>query len=1033
MAYIFKFVNSIKRGSLLCFTATTLVLSSNIQASESRLEDNIEKSTVKHLYDESGELLEEGLELFRLNNFSSAHKLFDEIVLNSSNSDNTSVPEFYRALCAIELNNDFVDAYVDRFEYKYGNTPKASDLHMEYGEYLFNKKEFARAEEQLNLVNSNKLSNKQFQSYSFFRGYLLLSSGDVAQSERMLSNVDSRSEYYNSSKYYLGHIEYTKGNYQNAIDIFNPIKDIEEYRESISYYNASINFNLGNKKEALAQSLQLLEVATGDRAIEMNKIAGECLYAEQRYRKALPHLKTYHLAVDVEDVEENYMYGYTLYQNREYIEAIEPFRKTATKNSALGQNGAYRLAECYLRSERKPEALAAFKSAYTNMHNANIAEDALFNYAKLSYELSWTPFNESIKAFDQYIETYPSSERNVDAYKYLEEVYLTTKNYSLALSSIDKIRSKSSNISSNIKRADQRVSYYRGVELLSSRSPKDAYYMFERSINSGGDSRDYLAKAKFWQGDILYNNDDLSKAISKFTQYLNMEDSNTRDNYTQALYSRGYAYFNMKEYDRAKLDFNKVLSSRPSTEKIKADVLNRVGDCQFSQREFANAIGSFVRAESTGAYEPDYALYMNARCLGLMREFDLKTDILETFYEKYPNSDYMDEAIYESGIAYERLNNNGEALHQYKELVNRYPSSNLAPKALLQMGLIEYNGDNSSRSIEHFKRVIENYPNSDNIEAAKNGLKNNYVELNRVDDYFAFLNSVGMKTTGDSEQEALLFLSAERQYMGKSNSAESSLVEYLSRFPYGASAVNANYYLADLLLQRGAEEDALIRFENVIKAGQSPFYRQSLSQGAYLAFNIGDMGSSENYYKLLLDVAEEPIDKVQAHYGLMNCYLFTNRSAETVSEASLVASSEVASIDQVREAKYNMAKSYIVLGNDTKAKTILKDISQETTSIEGAEAKYLMISYMFDSNAFDLCEKEITSFIDANTPHHYWLAKSFILLAKIYDKKGDQFQAEHTLKSLIDNYASKDDGILEEVNTLLKQYSTREPNKTSVQ
>ena len=52
-------------------------------------------------------------------------------------------------------------------------------------------------------------------------------------------------------------------------------------------------------------------------------------------------------------------------------------------------------------------------------------------------------------------------------------------------------------------------------------------------------------------------------------------------------------------------------------------------------------------------------------------------------------------------------------------------------------------------------------------------------------------------------------------------------------------------------------------------------------------------------------------------------------------------------------------------------------------------------------------------FISKNTPHQYWLAKSFILLSDIYLSQGDRFQARHTLKSIVENYPETDDGIIE--------------------
>jgi TolA-binding protein len=67
----------------------------------------------------------------------------------------------------------------------------------------------------------------------------------------------------------------------------------------------------------------------------------------------------------------------------------------------------------------------------------------------------------------------------------------------------------------------------------------------------------------------------------------------------------------------------------------------------------------------------------------------------------------------------------------------------------------------------------------------------------------------------------------------------------------------------------------------------------------------------------------------------------------------------------------------------------------------------------------DESEKIISEFIDQNTPHQYWMARMFLLLADISIKKGDTLQARATLQSLKDYYSIDNDGILDEVKAKL--------------
>ena len=89
-------------------------------------------------------------------------------------------------------------------------------------------------------------------------------------------------------------------------------------------------------------------------------------------------------------------------------------------------------------------------------------------------------------------------------------------------------------------------------------------------------------------------------------------------------------------------------------------------------------------------------------------------------------------------------------------------------------------------------------------------------------------------------------------------------------------------------------------------------------------------------------------------------------------------------------------------------------------SKEGAEAKYNVCKYYADNNRLKDAENEVMDFISKNSPQKYWLGKSFILLARIYEKMNDLFQATNTLKSVIENYDNKEDGIVEEASAYLK-------------
>ena len=91
----------------------------------------------------------------------------------------------------------------------------------------------------------------------------------------------------------------------------------------------------------------------------------------------------------------------------------------------------------------------------------------------------------------------------------------------------------------------------------------------------------------------------------------------------------------------------------------------------------------------------------------------------------------------------------------------------------------------------------------------------------------------------------------------------------------------------------------------------------------------------------------------------------------------------------------------------------------------GAEAKYLLAQQLYEQTQYGSAETEIMDFIERNTPHQYWLARAFVLLADVYIKQNDDFQAKQYLISLEENYKGNDD-IKQMIDVRLNQIRERE-------
>ena len=140
---------------------------------------------------------------------------------------------------------------------------------------------------------------------------------------------------------------------------------------------------------------------------------------------------------------------------------------------------------------------------------------------------------------------------------------------------------------------------------------------------------------------------------------------------------------------------------------------------------------------------------------------------------------------------------------------------------------------------------------------------------------------------------------------------------------------------------------------------------------------------------------------------------------KSIDAANKITSSTNMPEELVRGAIFIRAKASYSLNEFDEALVDFRKTGTEITSIEGAESKYRVAEILFMKGSIDESEKIVTQFIDQNSPHQYWMAKTFLLLADISIKKGDTLQARATLQSLNEYYTVKDDGILDEVKTKL--------------
>ena len=809
--------------------------------------------------------------------------------------------------------------------------------------------------------------------------------------------------------YNLGYIDYVEGRYDAALKAFTSLKNDDVYDSLVPYYIGEIHLLRGEYKQADEVASDYLRHFAGHKdEAEMQRIQGEARYGLQDYLNAVSSLEAYVNAVETPQRKAMYELGMGYYHTGAYSKATEMLGRTTMAQDALAQNANLHMGLAYLQLKDRNQARMAFEQASIGDYDKAVKEQALYNYALCIHETSYSPFAESVIVFERFLNEFPDSRYRERVNDYLVETYMNTRSYDAALKSIAKI----SKPGPRIMEAKQKILFRLGTQEFANARFADALQYFNRSLEIGQYNTATQADAYYWRGEANYRLEKYQQAGKDLRRYLELAKDKRSQEYGLALYNLGYADFKQQHYSSALNWFSRFVNEGTKDNKqVLADAYNRMGDCNFYARKFDDARRSYDKAEQMDPSLGDYSLYQEGFVKGLQKDYNGKIQSLNQLITNYPQSQYIDDALYEQGRAFVQLEDNANAIERFQLLVKNFPQSNMARRASNEIGLLYYQDDKYPEAITAYKEVIKNYPGSEEARLAQRDLKSIYIDLNKVDEYADFASTIPGGANFDvNERDSLTYVAAERVYMrGENAEARNSFVKYLQTFPEGAFSLNANYYIGLIDYNQKNYESASAHLNKVLEYPDNKYSEEAMMMSAEMAYLAKDYGKSLDLYKLLKDRASTPERRELAATGMLRSAAMANNDEEVILAATAVLADAKVAPELENEARHYRAQSLVKVNQVQHAVADWKALAQDTRNVYGAEAKYRLAQYLFDTGKTADAEKEVLNYLEVSTPHTYWLARSFVLLSDIYAKLDRKLEARQYLLSLKQNYQANDD------------------------
>ncbi len=914
--------------------------------------------------------------------------------------------DFYLSLCAIGLEDDSALKRLSFFSELYPHSPYANQVGFNKGLLLSTSQEYNRAREEFLNVDYKKLNRSQREEYDIRMGYITFLDGDYSAAKGHFDKIPLGSEYYDHSLYYRSYISYSQEDLESAKDGFTRLTQSDIYGVISPYYLLQIEFQLGNYKYVIERGEELIKKVTPEQRAEITRTMSESCFRLGDFEGAIRYISLYETFGGRMSREDSYILGFSLYRLTDYKTAQEHLRKASGADDALTQNASFHLADCYLRLGNKKGAMQAFAMASNDKYNPEIAEDALFNYGKLQFELGGGVFNEAINVLTRYINKYPNSNRATEAKKLLAAAYYNSSSYDAAYKAIKEIKSPDA----DIRAALQKITYFRALEAMNRGDYSLAKSNFAES-QSAGISPKYSALSEFWLGEIAYFEGDYSSALKSFNTYL-ARAPKTDSTYAMAQYSTAYALLKGGNESAALRYFNSYLATKPTDISLRTDAQNRVGDILYGERQFAEASKSYQLSTKAAGAGGDYARYQLSMVDGIRGFTNRKISGLEAIV-KADGGAYADDALYELGRTHMAQERYKEAIEDLELFISKYPASERYAQALSDLGLSYLNLGNKSASISYYDRAIKSAPQSSVSKDALQGIREIYVGGGDANGYFEYAQEMGFDSDlGATAKDSLSFASAQYLYLQEDRGrATQALASYIKEYEQGYYLTDALFLLSDCYIKKGDNDKAIESLTTLSNRGANQYTQRVLESLSRLTHNAGEYEQAAAAYRKLFDVTKSQDEKSAAMDGYAECIIALGDRDKSLAMANDILSQELSGDKAILKAKHVKATILRENGGWSEAVVLYEDLATEPATSVGAEARYYLISNAHRAGEIDQAEKMIFEFSDSGTTQAYWLARAFITLGDIYVARGDNFQARATYQSIVDGYVAEDDGV----------------------
>ena len=959
--------------------------------------------------DKNAKVYGQAVELYSNGMYERARTLFESI-------PDDPMARAYTVLCAGSLGSADYENLLSDYDSQDPSSVLSDQIWFQRARMLFDRQDYDGSAKAFVRVGYNSLDSNLRPEYMFKRGYCDFARGVYPEAAEKFLKVEElqMSDYKAPARYALGYMAYLNGDFKEARKWFSLSATDPRFEDVSNFYILDCHFMDKDYDYVISKGVPSFGKAPKARQQYLARLISESYLVKGDKTNAK---KYFNLASKENMTRSDYFYaGSLLYSVGDYAGAIENYSHMTERSDSLGQIANYQMGNAYVRTRNKVAALDAFKDAAAVGYNAEMQEDAHFNYAKLAFDL-----NKDTEGFSSYIKRYNTSRKGDMIYSYMALALLYDRDYAGAVAAYDNIDELAPDMLNNYVKAN----YLRAEQLISNESYRDAVPCLKASAYYLPRTNKINQLSRYWLAEANYRSENYRDAADGFADLYNTSALSDREEGETLPYNVAYAHYRNGEFEQAARWFD--IYATEGAKLFRKDALERRGDCDFARRDYKGAIASYQKVlDEYGNPDDIYPYYQQALAYGLSGDKKAKVAVLSRVEYASAKAPMYDEALYELGRAYMDNGENQRAISAFTKLNTTSSDKTSRAKALIGMGMVSRNMKEYDEALEYYKNVVNLLPGSEYSEDALLAIESIYQVMRQPEKYLEYIESNRLDAgKSEADREQMYFNTAEQVFLaGNYLQAASSLQKYLDNYPNGAKVNDANFYLAESYKSLGNKEKACDYYSKVAAGdGDNSFKEASLLNYADISYQLERFTNAYKGYEDLLSSAKMDANASAARKGMMKSAFKAREYEKAVSAADAVLSESGLDAPSVREAEYLRAKSLLGCSRRPEAVEAYRKLAKSPSTPEGAEASVFLIQDAYDRADFDAVRNLVYDFSSKAGDQSYWLAKSFVILADSFVEKGMMSQAKATYESVRDGYqpSGPEDDILDTVSAKLSR------------